>query len=50
MTALPDRPGGAGGGVRLLVNIDVADLAAAERFYCAALGLTVARRFGADAI
>ncbi|SRR5690554_6048318 len=30
----------------LLINIDVADLAAAERFYCTALGLTVGRRFG----
>ena len=29
----------------LLVNIDVGDLAAAERFYCAALGLTAGRRF-----
>jgi catechol 2,3-dioxygenase-like lactoylglutathione lyase family enzyme len=35
---------------RLLVNIDVPDLAAAERFYCAALGLTPARRFGAGAV
>ncbi|MCD6043092.1 MAG: Glyoxalase/bleomycin resistance protein/dioxygenase [Burkholderiales bacterium] len=30
---------------RLLVNIDVGDLARAERFYCEALGLSVARRF-----
>lgn len=30
----------------LLVNIDVDDLAAAERFYCAALGLHAGRRFG----
>ena len=30
----------------LLVNIDVPDLAAAERFYCAAFGLRPARRFG----
>jgi predicted enzyme related to lactoylglutathione lyase len=29
----------------LLVNIDVGDLAVAERFYCAALGLTPGRRF-----
>jgi lactoylglutathione lyase len=29
----------------LLVNIDVADLAKAERFYCDALGLKVGRRF-----
>ena len=40
----------------LLVNVDVEDLARAERFYCDALGLTVGRRFdgaaellGADA-
>jgi predicted enzyme related to lactoylglutathione lyase len=30
---------------RLLVNIDVGDLASAERFYCAAFGLRVGRRF-----
>ena len=30
----------------LLVNIDVPDLAAAERFYVAAFGLTPTRRFG----
>jgi predicted enzyme related to lactoylglutathione lyase len=30
----------------LLVNIDVDDLAAAERFYREAFGLTVGRRFG----
>ena len=29
----------------LLVNVDVDDLARAERFYCDALGLKVARRF-----
>jgi predicted enzyme related to lactoylglutathione lyase len=29
-----------------LINIDVPDLAAAERFYTAAFGLTPARRFG----
>jgi predicted enzyme related to lactoylglutathione lyase len=29
----------------LLVNVDVADLAQAERFYCDAFGLSVARRF-----
>lgn len=41
---------------RVLVNIDVPDLASAERFYRAALGLSVGRRFegslellGADA-
>lgn len=32
--------------VRLLVNIDVPDLAAAEAFYVAAFGLTPARRLG----
>jgi predicted enzyme related to lactoylglutathione lyase len=32
----------------LLVNIDVPDLAAGERFYTAALGLTVGRRMGTD--
>jgi len=32
--------------VDLLVNIDVPDLAAAERFYVAAFGLTPTRRFG----
>ncbi len=31
----------------LLVNIDVADLETAIRFYCDAFGLTVGRRFGA---
>lgn len=31
----------------LLVNIDVPDLPAAERFYTQAFGLTVTRRFGA---
>ena len=30
----------------LLVNVDVPDLAAAERFYTAAFGLRVGRRFG----
>ena len=30
----------------LLVNIDVPDLAAAERFYVEAFGLTASRRFG----
>ena len=30
----------------ILVNIDVPDLAAAERFYTAAFGLTPGRRFG----
>jgi len=32
----------------LLLNIDVPDISAAERFYVDALGLTVGRRFGAD--
>ena len=32
----------------LLLNIDVPDVQAAERFYTAAFGLTVGRRFGAD--
>jgi len=32
----------------ILLNIDVPDLAAAERFYMEAFGLTVGRRFGAD--
>ena len=32
----------------LLINIDVPDIAAGERFYTAALGLTVGRRFGSD--
>ncbi|MEP6634974.1 MAG: VOC family protein [Luteimonas sp.] len=36
--------------MRLLVNIDVPDLAAAERFYTQAFDLRYARRFGADAV
>jgi predicted enzyme related to lactoylglutathione lyase len=32
----------------ILLNIDVPDLAAAERFYVEAFGLAVGRRFGAD--
>jgi len=36
--------------VRLLANIDVDDLAKAERFYCGALGLRVGRRFGRSAL
>lgn len=32
--------------MQLLVNVDVADLAAAERFYTAAFGLRVGRRLG----
>ena len=34
----------------LLVNIDVDDLKKGVEFYCAALGLTVGRRFGHDAV
>ncbi|HJU18529.1 MAG TPA: VOC family protein [Stellaceae bacterium] len=34
----------------VLVNIDVPDLAAGERFYTAAFGLKPARRFGAEAL
>lgn len=36
--------------VALLLNIDVPDVEAAERFYAAAFGLAVGRRFGADFI
>ena len=32
----------------LLINIDVPDMAAGERFYTEALGLSVGRRFGGD--
>lgn len=35
--------------MQLLVNIDVADLAQAERFYCRAFDLTVSRRLGPTA-
>ena len=34
----------------VLINIDVPDLDAATAFYTAAFGLTVGRRFGADAV
>jgi len=34
----------------LIANIDVDDLARAEAFYTAALGLRLGRRFGADAV
>jgi lactoylglutathione lyase len=37
-------------GMQLLVNIDVADLAGAERFYGAAFGLAAVRRFGDDGV
>lgn len=50
MTALADRPGAGGEGIALLVNIDVPDLAAAERFYCQAFGLAPGRRFGGGAL
>lgn len=36
--------------MRLLLNIDVPNLAAAEAFYVAAFGLVAARRFGDDAV
>jgi lactoylglutathione lyase len=36
--------------MRLLVNIDVPDLASAEAFYTAAFGLRRGRRFGDDAL
>jgi lactoylglutathione lyase len=36
--------------MRLLVNIDVAELAPAERFYTQAFGLHAGRRFGEDAV
>lgn len=36
--------------MQLLVNIDVPDLEAAERFYTTAFGLAVGRRFGGDAV
>ncbi len=32
----------------VLINIDVPDIAAAERFYTAAFGLTLGRRFGEE--
>lgn len=38
------------GPLQLLVNVDVPDVARAERFYTAALGLTVGRRFGEGAV
>lgn len=36
--------------MQLLINIDVPELAPAERFYAAAFGLRIGRRFGDDAI
>ena len=34
----------------ILINIDVPDLAAAERFYCSAFRLTPSRRFGGGGV
>jgi predicted enzyme related to lactoylglutathione lyase len=48
--APPDQPDGRHGGVSVLVNIDVPDLDRAERFYCAAFGLTVGRRLSGGAV
>lgn len=36
--------------VKLLLNIDVPEIATAEAFYAAAFGLHAGRRFGADAV
>lgn len=36
--------------MQLLLNIDVPDIAQAERFYAAAFGLRPARRFGGDGV
>jgi len=36
--------------MKLLLNIDVPDLAKAEAFYTGAFGLTLARRLGADVV
>lgn len=36
--------------MKFLLNIDVDDLDAAEKFYIAAFGLTAGRRFGDDAV
>lgn len=36
--------------VKLLLNIDVPEIATAEAFYAAAFGLHAGRRFGADAL
>lgn len=46
MTAAPQR----NAVTPLLVNIDVDDLKRGVEFYCNALGLTVGRRFGSDAV
>ena len=35
---------------RLIVNMDVPDLARAEHFYCAVFGLSVGRRLGSGAV
>lgn len=36
--------------VKLLINLDVPEIATAEAFYTAAFGLRAGRRFGADAL
>jgi|SRR5690554_6617799 len=36
--------------IEILVNIDVSDMGAAERFYCSAFSLHVARRIGDGAV
>jgi len=46
---LGDRSG-ADGMTKVLVNIDVGDIAAGEAFYCAAFSLAPARRLGKDAL
>jgi lactoylglutathione lyase len=43
-------PHGRGRIVKLLLNIDVPEIATAEAFYPAAFGLHAGRRFGADAL
>ncbi len=47
---MTDEATGGAAGMGLLVNIDVPDLGAAERFYCEAFGLTPGRRFGGGAL
>jgi predicted enzyme related to lactoylglutathione lyase len=46
MTELIDKTGHRG----LILNLDVPDLAAGERFYTSAFGLSVGRRFGPDLV
>lgn len=36
--------------IEILVNVDVENAAAAERFYCAAFMLSPGRRFGSSAV